>query len=337
LVDLPEGAHPIENKWVFKQKLVVDDNLTTYKAQLVAKGFKQIQGVDYDETFSPVAMFKSIRILLVIVAFHDYEIWQMDVKTVFLNGDLEEDVYMTQPMGFEDPNNASKVCKLKRSIYGLNQASTSWNKRFNKEIKEFGFIKYDEELCVYKRFSGSIIVFLIPYVELLISNDISTLDEFKSSLKKVFLKKNLVKTAYVLGIKIYRDKSQKLIELSQGTYIDKVLKRFNMHDSKKGNLSMSHDINLGKKHCPLTNAELETMKKIPYASVIESIMYAMICTRPDVSYALSVTSRHQANPGIAHWIVVKTILKYLRMTKDMFLIYGGETELVVRGYTDASF
>jgi hypothetical protein len=110
-----------------------------------------------------------------------------------------------------------------------------------------------------------------------------------------------------------------------------------MQDSKKENLPMSHGINLGKKHCPSTNAELETMKKIPYASAIESIMYAMICTRSYVSYALSVTSRHQTNPGIAHWTMVKTIIKYLRMTNDMFLVYGGETELVVRGYIDASF
>jgi Reverse transcriptase (RNA-dependent DNA polymerase) len=124
-VDLPQGTHLIENKCVFKRKLDVDGNLTTYKARLVAKYFKQIQGVDYDETFSPVTIFKSIRILLAIAAFHDYEIWQMNVKTSFLNGDLEEDVYMTQPMSFEDPNNASKVCKLKRTIYGLKQASKS--------------------------------------------------------------------------------------------------------------------------------------------------------------------------------------------------------------------
>jgi Reverse transcriptase (RNA-dependent DNA polymerase) len=263
----------------------------------------------------------------------------MNVKTVFLNGDFEDDVHMTQPMSFKDSNNASKVCKLKRSIYGLKQASRSWNKRFDKEIKEFGFIKCDKEPCVYKRFSGSIIVFLILYVDdiLLIGNDISTLDEVKSSLKKVFSMKNLGEAAYVLGIKIYMDRFQKLIGLSQGTYIDKVLKRFNMQDSKKGNLPMSHGINLGKKHCPSTNAELETMKKIPYASAIGSIMYAMICTRPDVSYALSVISRHQANPGIAHWTVVKIILKYLRRTKNIFLIYGGEIELVIRSYTDASF
>jgi Reverse transcriptase (RNA-dependent DNA polymerase) len=147
---------------------------------------------------------------------------------------------------------------------------------------------------------------------LLIGNDISTLDEVKSSLKKVFSMKDLSEAIYVLGIKIYRDRSQKLIRLSQGTYIDKVLKRFNMQDSKKGNLPMSHGLNLGKKHCPSTNAELETMKKILYASAIGSIMYVMICTRPDVSHALSVTSRHQANPGIAHWTMIKTIVKYLK-------------------------
>jgi Reverse transcriptase (RNA-dependent DNA polymerase) len=280
----------------------VDGTLTTYKARLVAKGFKQIQVVDYDETFSPMTLFKSIRILLAIVAFHYYEIWQMNVIIFFLNGDLEEDAYMTQPMDFENPNNASKVCKLKISIYGLKQALRSRNKRFDKEIKEFGFIKCDEEPCVYKRFSGSIIIFLILYVDniLLIGNDIFTLDEVKSSLKKVLLMKDLGVTTFILGIKIYRDRSQKIIGLSQGTYIDKVLKRFNMQDFKKGNLPKSHGINLGKKHYLSMNAAVETMKKIPYASAIGSIMYDMIYTCLDVSYALSVTSRHQANPDIAH-------------------------------------
>jgi hypothetical protein len=135
---------------------------------------------------------------------------------------------------------------------------------------------------------------------LLIGNNIPTLDEVKSSLKKVLSMKDLDETAYVLDIKIYRDRSRKLIGLSQGIYIDKLLKRFNMQDSKKGSLPMSHDIDLGKKHCSSTNADIETMKKISYASAIRSIMYAMICTRLDVSYALSMTSRHQANPGIAH-------------------------------------
>ncbi|KAK8576146.1 hypothetical protein V6N13_090623 [Hibiscus sabdariffa] len=157
LVEPPEGVKPIGCKWVFKKKTDMDGNVQTYKGRLVAKGFRQIHGVDYDETFSPVAMFKSIRILLAIAAFHDYEIWQMDVKTAFLNGKLEEDVYMTQPEGFVTPENAGKVCKLQRSIYGLKQASRSWNLRFNDAIQEFGFIRNEDEPCVYKKFSGSIV------------------------------------------------------------------------------------------------------------------------------------------------------------------------------------
>ncbi|KAK1692082.1 hypothetical protein QYE76_008779, partial [Lolium multiflorum] len=151
LVDLPDSRKAVENKWIFKRKTDADGNITVYKARLVAKGFRQIQGVDYDETFSPVAKLKSVRILLAIAAFFDYEIWQMDVKTAFLNGDIEEELYMVQPKGFVDPKNADKVCKLQRSIYGLKQASRSWNRRFDKVIKDFGFIQCHGEACIYKK------------------------------------------------------------------------------------------------------------------------------------------------------------------------------------------
>ena len=117
-VDPPEGAKIIECKWIFKEKAG-----GIFKGRLVAKGFRKTHGVDYDETFSPVVMLKSIRIILAIAAYYDYEIWQMDVKTAFLNGNLLEDVYMTQPEGFVDPKNPKKVCKLQRSIYRLKQAS----------------------------------------------------------------------------------------------------------------------------------------------------------------------------------------------------------------------
>ena len=125
LVDSPDDRQAIENKWIFKKKTDTDDNVTVYKARLVAKGFRQVQGVDYDETFSPVVMLKSVRIMLAIVAFDDYEIWQMDVKTAFLNGYLKGEWYMIEPEGFVDPKGANKVCKLQRSIYGLVQASRS--------------------------------------------------------------------------------------------------------------------------------------------------------------------------------------------------------------------
>ncbi|KAK9042692.1 hypothetical protein V6N11_017757 [Hibiscus sabdariffa] len=317
LVEPPEGIKPIGCKWVFKKKTDMDGNVQTYKGRLVAKGFRQIHGVDYDETFSPVAMFKSIRILLAVAAFHDYEIWQMDVKTAFLNGKLEEDVYMTQPEGFVTPKNAGKVCKLQRSFYGLKQASRSWNLHFNEAIQEFGFIRNEDEPCVYKKFSGSIVSFLILYVDdiLIIGNDIPTLQSIKTWLSSCFSMKDLGEAAYILGVKIYRDRSRRLLGLSQSTYIDKVLKRFSMEESKRGFLPMQHGISLSKEMCPSTPQERERMSQIPYALAIGSIMYAMIC----------------------HWTVVKNILKYLRRTKDVFLVYGGEEELHIKGYTDASF
>ncbi|GKB63079.1 retrotransposon protein, putative, ty1-copia subclass, partial [Tanacetum coccineum] len=138
-VDLPPNCKTFRSKWLFKKKTDMDGNTHTYKARLVAKDFTQTYGVDYEETFLPVADIKAIRILIAIAAYSDYEIWKMDVKIAFLNGHLNEDVYMVQPEGFVYPKHPRRVCKLQRSIYGLKQASRSWNKRFDEEIKKYGF------------------------------------------------------------------------------------------------------------------------------------------------------------------------------------------------------
>ena len=201
-------------------------------------------------------------------------------------------------------------------------------------------MKKEDEPCVYKKVSGSAIVFLVLYVNdiLLIGNDIPTLQSVKSWLGKCFSMKDLGEAVYILGINIYRDRSQRLLGLSQSGYIDKLLKKFSMQDSKRGFLPMSHGIKLSKSQCPTTKDERECMDEIPYASAIGSIMYAMLYTRIDVSYALSMTSRFQSNPGECQCITVKNILKYLRRTKDIFLIYSGqEGKLVISGYTDAGF
>ncbi|KAJ9542250.1 hypothetical protein OSB04_028756 [Centaurea solstitialis] len=340
LTDLPQHCRAVGRKWVFKKKTDMDGNVHTFKARLVAKGFTQTHGIDYDETFSPVAMLKSIRILMAISVYFNYEIWQMDVKTAFLNGKLTEDVYMEQPEGFVDPKNPNKVCKLLKSIYGLKQASRSWNLHFDERIKEFGFAKSEFEPCVYTKFSGSIVTFLVLYVDdiLLIGNDVPTLQSVKGWLSKCFQMKDLGEAAYILGIKIYRNRSKRLIGLSQNTYIDKVLKKFRMDESKKGFIPMQHGIVLSKTQCPVSSQDQDKMKTVPYASAIGSIMYAMLRTRPDVAYSVSVTSRYQQNPGEPHWVAVKNILKYLRRTKDMFLVFGGsEDEISVKGYSDASF
>jgi hypothetical protein len=190
----------VECKWIFKKKIDTNGNVHIYKARLVAKGFCQIQGVDYDEIFSPVAMLKSIRILIVIAVYYDYEIWQMDVKMAFLNGNLSEDVYMTQLEGFVDPKNARKVCWLMKSIYRLKQASRSWSLHFNEVVKSFGFSQNSKEPHFYKKTSGSALVFLILYVDdiLLIGNNIPMLEDVKASLTKSFSMKDLGEASYVL-------------------------------------------------------------------------------------------------------------------------------------------
>ncbi|GKA21151.1 retrotransposon protein, putative, ty1-copia subclass [Tanacetum coccineum] len=166
LVDLPPGCKTVGSRWLFKKKTDMDGIVHVYKARLVAKGYTQLYGVDYEETFSPVADIRAIRILISIAAYYDYEIWQMDVKTAFLMVTLlEYTLILVQPEGFVDPNHPRKVCKLQRSIYGLKQASRSWNKRFDEEIKRFGFTQNLDEPCVYQKASGSNVTFLILYVD----------------------------------------------------------------------------------------------------------------------------------------------------------------------------
>jgi hypothetical protein len=150
------------------------------------------------------------------------------------------------------------------------------------------------------------------------------LNNVKSYLNKYFSMKDLGEAAYVLGIKIYRDRQRCLIGLSQSTYLDKVLKRFRMDKANKGSLPMLSGKILSKAQCPTTAKDRETMSKVPYASSIGSIIYAMLCTRPDVSNTLSLMSRYQGDPGVKHWTAIKNILKYLNRTKEMFLVYGGD-------------
>ncbi|GJR62913.1 putative RNA-directed DNA polymerase [Tanacetum coccineum] len=341
LVDLPPGRKTVRSKWIFKKKTDMDDIIHTYKARLIAKGYTQLYGVDYKETLSPIVDIRAIRILISIAAYYDYEIWKMDIKIAFLNGYLDKDIYMVQPEGFVDPNHPRKVCKLQRSIYGLKQASRSWNKRFDEEIKRFGFDQNLNEPYVYQKASGSNVTFLILYVDdiIIMGNHIPSLQSVKDYLGKCFAMKDLGEAAFILGIKIYRDRSKRLIGLGQNAYMDKILKRYRMDNSKRGHIPMQERLDLNKTQGASTPEEVKRMQNVPYASAVGSIMYVVRCTRPDVAFAQNITSRFQQNPGECHWTAVKNILKYLRNTKDMFLVYGGnpEAELRVDCYCDAGF
>nr|GEY32578.1 hypothetical protein [Tanacetum cinerariifolium] len=209
------------------------------------------------------------------------------------------------PEGFVDLKHPNKVCNLQCCIYG----SRIWNKRCDEEIKKISFTQIPDEPCVYLKASGSNVVFLV------------------------------LELAYILGVKIIHDRSKRLIALSQSAYLEKILKKFRMENSKKGYTPMMKNPNYRKSQGAKTPTEVQHMQRIPYTSAVDSIMYVVRCTRLEVSFAQNLYSHFQQNPGEIHWTAMKNILKYLRNTKDMVLMYGEKPkdELKVSCYADASF
>ncbi|KAL0560230.1 hypothetical protein IC582_000630 [Cucumis melo] len=210
----------------------------------------------------------------------------MDVKTAFLNENLKKSIYMVQPEGFIQKDQEEKVCKLQKSIYGLKQASRSRNIRFDTAIKSYGFEHNVDEPCVYKRIIKSTVAFLVLYVDdiLLIGNDVGYLTDIKEWLATQFQMKDLGNAQYVLGIQIVRNRKNKTLAMSQTSYIDKRLLRYKMQNSKKGLLSYKYGIHLSKEQYPKTPQEVDDMSNISYAFAVGSLMYAMLCTRPDICY-----------------------------------------------------
>ena len=187
LVEIPKGAKTVGCKWVYKTKHDSKGNIERFKARLVAKGFTQREGIDYTETFSPVSSKDSFRIIMVLVSHYDLELYQMDVKTAFLNGDLHENVYMAQPEGFAVEGKEHMGCKLKKSLYGLKQASRQWYIKFDEVIRNFGFSENKVDNCIYIKFKGKDFTILVLYVDdiLLASSNKDMLYETKSFLSSI--------------------------------------------------------------------------------------------------------------------------------------------------------
>ncbi|BBG99469.1 transposable element gene [Prunus dulcis] len=314
LVTLPQGCKPIGCKWVFKTKRNSKGQVDRYKARLVTKGFTQKEGIDYNETFSPVSTKDSLRIIMALVAHFDLHLHQMDVKTAFLNGGLEEEIYMMQPEGFIQQKEKSLVCKLCKSIYGLKQASRQWYLKFNKVVKAYGFTEIALDECIYMKTSGRHFIILVLYVDdiLLACTNLTLLHDCKSFLFKHFDMTDMAEASYVLGIDISINRDKGLLGLSHRSYIEKVLKRFNMHDCASSDIPIAKGDKLSTEQAPKTEQEKLEMADKPYAS--------LVCTRPDLAFAVSMLGRFQSNPGQAHWVAGKKVMRYLQRTKDYKLL-----------------
>ena len=339
LIELPERQRPIGCKWVYKTKRDSKGKVEKFKARLVAKGFTQREGVDYEATFSPVSSKDSFRVIMALVAHFDMELHQMNVKTAFLNGDLNEEVYMMQPEGFVANDSGKLVCRLKKSIYGLKQASRQWYLKFHSVVTSYGFVENKVDQCIYCKVSGRKFIFLILYVDdiLLASSDLGLLHETKRMLSNNFDMKDLGEASFVLGIEIHRNRSCRSLGLSQRAYVDRVLERFSMQLCKPGIAPVCKGDKLSLAQCPQSDIEKAQMKNIPYASALGSIMYAQVCTRPDIAFATGLLGRYQSNPGHDHWVAAKKVMRYLKRTKDYMLIYKHVQDLQLVGYSDSDF
>ncbi|GJU25639.1 retrotransposon protein, putative, ty1-copia subclass [Tanacetum coccineum] len=230
LVDLPPGCKPLGYKWIFKKKMKADGTVDKYKARVVIQGFRQREGLDYFDTYSPVTRITSIRMIIAIAALRNLEIHQMDVKTAFLNGDLEEEIYMNQPEGFIAPGQEGKVCRLVKSLYGLKQAPKQWHQKFDHTMLESGFKINECDKCVYVKDTSAGYVILCLCQDMLIvgSND-KIIRSTKDMLKSNLTMKNMGLADVILGIKIIR--TQNGLVLSQAHYVDKILNTHNAGDS----------------------------------------------------------------------------------------------------------
>jgi hypothetical protein len=343
IVELPAGRKTVGSKWLFKKKFNAEGKVEKYKARLVAKGYSQVEGIDFGEIFSPVAKLTSIRFILSIAAAFDLEVEQMDVKTTFLHGDLEEEIYMKQPEGFVVKGKKELVCKLKKSLYGLKQSPGMWYQKFDTYILELRFVRSRADHCVYSKQVGNHFIYVVLYVDdmLLVGNNMDVIKEVKSQLSSKFDMKDLGAANFILGMEIKRDRANKKLWLNQRKYVETILQRFNMHGSKPVKVPIPIGVKLSADQCPKTQEEEEGMSHVPYASAVSSLMYAMVCTRPDIAHAVGVLSRYMSKPGKEHWTTAKRVFRYLRGTTSYGLCYQGRPGLDIvvdiHGFVDADW
>jgi hypothetical protein len=330
LDELPPNRKAIKAKWVFKKKINEAGEIARYKARLVAKGCSQKFGLDYNETFSPVVRHSSIRLLMALAVKNKMKIHQMDVVTAYLQSDLSELIYMEQPEGYND--GSSKVCRLKKSIYGLKQAGKNWNEKLDAELKTFGLLKSKLDPCVYFEKDGSI--FMAIYVDdfLIFYKDAKFLVKLKSYLEEKFNMKDLGPAKGCLGIRI--NATENTVELDQTTYILETLRKFGMEDSKP--VGTPSDTNK-KLAASDVNEKNDLTGKIPYQEAVGSLLYLAQCTRPDIAFAVNDVSRFNGKHSEAHWAAVKRIFRYLKGTVNLKLTFSNRKLDGLQVFSDADW
>uniref|UniRef100_A0A2N9I834 Integrase catalytic domain-containing protein n=1 Tax=Fagus sylvatica TaxID=28930 RepID=A0A2N9I834_FAGSY len=331
LVDLPAGKSAIGCKWVYKIKTRSDGTVDRYKARLVAKGFTQEYGIDYEETFAPVARLSSVRTLIAVSASRHWPLFQMDVKNAFLNGELTEEVYMQLPPGFSQPPGFSpKVCRLRRALYGLKQAPRAWFAKFSSTISQHGFSASSYDSALFFRRSDHGITLLLLYVDdmIITGDDVQGIQDLKRFLGQHFEMKDLGPLSYFLGLEV--SSSSDGYYLTQAKYTSDLISRAGITDSKIVDTPIEYNNRLNTHDGePLPDATL-------YRQLVGSLVYLTV-TRPDISYAVHIVSQFMAAPRSLHYAAVLRILRYLKGTLFHGLHFSSQSTLTLQAYSDADW
>lgn len=324
----------IECKWVFKKKKDESGNVAKYKARLVARGFQQ-KGMSFSDIYSPVAKLPSIRVFLAVCNKFDMKIHQLDVCSAFLNGDIKENVYITLPKGFKEKEGT--VCKLRKSLYGLKSSPKNWNDKFHELMLEMKFIRCEHEYCLYIKVTESCRIYVLIYVDdLLLAGTVEEeVGKVIQSLNKNLKMKNLGQIGHFLGMLISQNLPESKIIINQTNYLRNVLQKFGLLDCKPSKTPM--DANFHHDQLKRDKSEsLEIEKKCRMA--IGCLMYAMLCSRPDLCIAIGILSRYQTCASQDLWKEIKHVLRYVQGTLGMSLVYyKNESENIITGFSDSDW
>jgi hypothetical protein len=329
LVDLPSHKKSIGVKSMYKTKLNENGQIEKHKARLVAKGFSQQPGTDYGETFSPVERLDTVRTLLAIASQHKWQVYKMDVKSSFLNGSLEEEVYVDQPPRFEVQEHPTKVSRLKKDLYGLKQAPRAWYNIIDTYLIKNGFSRSQNEPTLYTKTDqhGNILIVYLCVDDMIYTRNLE-LTNFKHAMQSEFDMTDLGIMKCFLGIGV--DQSTKGIFVCQQKYAADIIKRFRMEECNPAETPIPLGTKLSK------NDEGPTMDSTLYKSLVGSLLY-LPATRPDIMYAANLVSRFMESPKDSHWKMAKRILRYVAGTLNFILWYTKSDSNQLSGYTDSDF
>jgi hypothetical protein len=337
----PAGTNIVGCRWVFTVKRDATGNITRYKARLVAQGYSQVPGVDFFDTYAPVAKMASIRTVLALSARLNYEIHQVDVKNAYLNGEFEKDeevIYMKLPPGSKLTSKTGQVLLLLRPLYGLKQSARHWYRRLWEVLQE----KLELERCevdqaVFYRITDTEHIIIVAHVDdLTISTStVVLMNKVKKALTEEFKISDMGEIHWILGFSVRRNREERTLSLSQESYIKAIINRFGFEHLKPLSTPMDPNTRPSSADCAQTTQDHAYMKNKPYREAVGSLNYAALGTRLDLAYVVGILSKYFEKPGPAHWAAVRRAFAYLIGTADLALTYGKKKEEEVVGFTDA--